>query len=467
MAAPPVAPDAPKASKRSIRVVVDPRVELVSTIFRLAGNPEYNRGRVDAYTRDVEQHFGPLRNHPVVQLARQLRRTRGVSYDACMSLAVLLADPYELATKLPIHPLPDCLDRRWTDEGVRQFLDAAKLFVKEANFRKFIDDHRALYEVAEARMQVVLEEAAHLEWFDEFFGARPAAEFTVVLGLLNGGGCYGPRVLAKDRPEELYCILGVWRTDAAGQPAFDRTMLATVVHEFCHSYANAIIDRHAAELRAAAETIYPHVAATMRSQAYGDWKTMLYESLVRACVIRYALRYDGPEAARRAIQEEQRRGFAWMNDLVNLLGEYEKQRGRYRDLNAFAPRIIAFFAAYAPPFAWEQAALAAARPKILSLTPADGARDVDPATARIEVIFDRPMQDQSWSMVGGGPHFPTLAGKPAYDPKRTTWSVAVTLKPDWDYEFMLNSDRFAAFRSAAGVPLTPVRVRFRTASKPR
>ena len=40
----------------SIEVTVDPRVELVSIIFRLAGHQEYNQGRVDSYTDDVEQN---------------------------------------------------------------------------------------------------------------------------------------------------------------------------------------------------------------------------------------------------------------------------------------------------------------------------------------------------------------------------------------------------------------------------
>ena len=39
----------------AVRVAVDPRVELVSVIFRLAGHPEYSRGRIDSYIRDVEK----------------------------------------------------------------------------------------------------------------------------------------------------------------------------------------------------------------------------------------------------------------------------------------------------------------------------------------------------------------------------------------------------------------------------
>src|ERR1019366_10082645 len=75
-------------SAHSLRVVVDPRVELMSLIFRLAGNREYNMAKVKSYAEDADKQFEKFRNHAVVKLAQELRRTRGVSYDAVMSMAV-------------------------------------------------------------------------------------------------------------------------------------------------------------------------------------------------------------------------------------------------------------------------------------------------------------------------------------------------------------------------------------------
>ena len=60
-----------------IQVAVDPRVELLCIIFRLAGNPEYNKAPACPYVRDVEARFGPFKDHAAVQMARTLRRRRG------------------------------------------------------------------------------------------------------------------------------------------------------------------------------------------------------------------------------------------------------------------------------------------------------------------------------------------------------------------------------------------------------
>jgi len=151
-----------------------------------------------------------------------------------------------------------------------------------------------------------------------------------------------------------------------------------------------------------------------------------------------------------------------MGDLSELLAEYESHRDKYPTLEAFSPRLVAFFKQYAQGFAEKQKALDSQKPKVVSMVPANGATDVDPNLGSIQVLFDRPMSDRSWSMVGGGPHYPETTGQPHYDESRKTWAVPVKLKPDWSYEFMLNSGTYDAFRSEEGVPLEPVTVTFRT-----
>jgi hypothetical protein len=88
-----------------LEVGVDPRVELVSLLFRLAGNREYNQCRVPLYNADVEAQFGKFRDHPAVQLAHRLRQQQGVSYDACMGMAILLSNAFDpmLTERRPSH----------------------------------------------------------------------------------------------------------------------------------------------------------------------------------------------------------------------------------------------------------------------------------------------------------------------------------------------------------------------------
>ena len=457
-AAPPAAGDSPS----KLQVQVDERVELVSLLFRLAGNPEYNRCRIASYNADVEKQFDKFREHPAVVLARDLRNSQSVSYDACMGLAILLTTASEPALKVPLEPWPDFLDRRWTAQSASNFVSLAGQFVADSGFKEFIQAHLDLYKVSESRMQELMDQEGHLEWFNSFFGGRPQANFRLVLGMLNGGNCYGPHWRDASGKEELFCILGVWATDDQALPAFNKDVLATVVHEFCHSYANPIIEHHQAELREAGEKLYEPVAEQMKSQAYGGGHTLLCESLVRASVVRYLQHYGGTNAARREIRDQKNHGFMWMQELSDLLGQYEHQRDQYATLESFAPRLVTFFDEYAKGFAKQQAALDARRPKVVSIAPANSATNVAPDIKAIQVVFDRPMMDGSWSMCGGGPNYPETTGKPHYDAQRTIWTVPVKLKPDWFYEFSLNAGQYQSFQSAEGVPLKPVPVRFKT-----
>lgn len=131
-------------------------------------------------------------------------------------------------------------------------------------------------------MQAVMEEHGVVDWFDEFFGARPSTNFKVILGMLNGPASYGPRIKLSEKDEILYFVLGVWETDKQGDPQFSQRVLPTVVHEFCHSYCNPLVDKHTAELRDSAIKIFKRVRKAMSQMAYGNWQIMMRESLVRA-----------------------------------------------------------------------------------------------------------------------------------------------------------------------------------------
>ena len=130
-------------------------------------------------------------------------------------------------------------------------------------------------------------------------------------------------------------------------------MLPTVVHEFCHSYVNPLVYAHVSELEDAGTRMFPHVKDRMKRMAYGNWQTMMHESVVRASVVRYMHATRGKAAARRQVRREINNGFLWMEELAELLEQYEANREQYPTFESFFPRIIELFNAYseklAPP----------------------------------------------------------------------------------------------------------------------
>jgi hypothetical protein len=443
----------------SITVHCDPRVELLMTVFRIAGAEEY---RMDAagspYSREVDQWFQPFAKHAAIRIVREQRAERGVSHDAVPGLAVHLDDLAHLELRVPLDPWPEKLDQRWTAESLAQFLPALRDFARETRFTDFFAQHRSLYEETAKRVKAAVAEAKLESWVRDFFGpGASAASFTMIPGLLCGGGNYGSSVRLPDGRLELMPVLGIWSWDEKGLPLFGPDHLPTVAHEFTHTFANPMIDHHADDFEEAGVALFRTVAQQMQSQAYANWRTMLYESLVRGCVVRYVARTQGGAKAEAQAREEESRGFRWTGELAELLETYEKERAKYADLDAFVPHLVAFFDA--------QAEKIANLPVVVSIEPADGATDVDPATPAIRVTFDRPMQDGSWSVTGSGPQVPPANGKPSYDADRKVFTLPVKLEPGKTYRFALNGPNHTGFKSEDGSVLPPMLVTFTTRAK--
>ena len=98
-------------------------------------------------------------------------------------------------------------------------------------------------------------------------------------------------------------------------------------------------------------------------------------------------------------------------------------------------------------------------PKIVSVTPADGAKDVDPNLGEIVVCFDRPMQGRV-SLTGDG--WPKIVGTPEFDSTMTKLTIRVNLNPETEYTLGFNSRSHKKFASEDGVPLAPCAYTFTT-----
>src|SRR4051812_30984575 len=91
---------------------VDKRVELLSIVFRLAGNQEYNSDFFKKYVGDINNHFAPYSKHPLILFARELAQEKSIGFDAVMAMAIHLQQPPLLEPIVSFHDrLPE---QRWT-----------------------------------------------------------------------------------------------------------------------------------------------------------------------------------------------------------------------------------------------------------------------------------------------------------------------------------------------------------------
>lgn len=174
-----------------IRPTVDKRVELLSIIFRLTGNPEYNRNDFKLYTDRIESHFSPYKNHELISFARSLVKTDGVSYDAVMSMAINLDNQFNLPADY------GSLDSRWNRNQVGPFIKLLKKFVKDSRFDAFYHSNENLYQEAVSRFMPIYK-SIDTQWYNDFYGQKSNDRFHIILSMSNGPGNYGPSVTDKE-----------------------------------------------------------------------------------------------------------------------------------------------------------------------------------------------------------------------------------------------------------------------------
>lgn len=337
------AADQEAPSDRMIMIRVDPCVELLSTIHRLAGTKQYDERKLPGYIRAVEDHFGRFKDHRAVRLAVELRNSHDLDGNSPMSLAVFLKPPPDLNERVTLVPPPAALGRRWTSDVIPRFLGAAREFSRDTEFMTFFNAHSGLYERAVQNLTRTLQDTDMRPWFQDFFGYQPET-YVIILGLQNGISNYGAHMTLADGTREYYSILGAGDPDSQGAPRYRRRwVLPIIVHEFCHSFVNPLVNRNLEHLRDSGERMYPHLEAKMQRWGYNYWHVMMQEYLVRACVLRYLADNEGSGAYEAMLRYDERAGFPGIRGLAECLKRYEGRREKFPDLESYLPRIARYF----------------------------------------------------------------------------------------------------------------------------
>ncbi len=327
----------------SLRVTVDPRMELLAVVQLLSGYEKSHHliTRFDfPYKRAVAEYFSPYKDHRAVTLFATMS-AKGFSYDAPPAVMLYLSDPPELRVE---RPFTNYLEMRaGGEEKLGKFLAALRDFARETKFMEFFKEHGGFYSQVVSGVKGLLGDLDVVGVLERYFGMELTQSYTVILVPLFQGN-YGPRVGQADGTDAFYSICGNHGVSAVGHPLFGSAegFRHLLWHEFGHSFINPLVEKHREQLAQYA-SLHKPIAEAMKQQAYGDWETCVKEHIVRAVTVRLTIRTRGPLVAAGALLSERMLGFAYIGPLCRRLGEYETQRDKYPTFADFCPRLIDVF----------------------------------------------------------------------------------------------------------------------------
>jgi len=328
-----------------ITVGYNENVELMSIMSRLAGLKEYCYEEAGNYDRDIDSVFASFKRHPAVVFLQEIHKKYHCSYDAIMSMALRLNrdnSAYHI-----VEEDSDGLDSRWKEVDKSEFTRLVTKFYNDTRFEIFFSNHKAFYDKCIEDYKAIVMKDLNIGWYGQFYGLPPSRDFRVIIAFVNGKNNYGVKRKLRGHREEVFNVQGYF-VDKAGKLGYNKNHQALLIHEFNHSFINyLLVDMNKLKMQEAGQYLFKTVAWSMRGQNYGEWITMINESLVRAAVIRYLI-YNG--ANKKEVEDylsyEISHGFRWMPELVGLLGMYEKKRAVYPTFESFYPKIIDFFITY-------------------------------------------------------------------------------------------------------------------------
>lgn len=320
------------------RIVVDPRIELMS-IVHLLGGYFLNSDADTAYKRDAITYFSAFRAHPVVSLAIDLAR-RTFSFDNVPSLLLRLTNPNFLTWRTDLEAasldgIPDAGERE-------RFLSLLRDFASISRFDVFFNRNRRLYrQVAQSIEPSVAPNVSALE----AYAGASLGDWRVIPGLLLLDGGFGPRLRQNVGIFETYAIIGPLFNSIERPDFGDYGRLQNlVVHEFAHSLINPLSEQHRDLVQGySGKFNAPLRESMLRQGAYDNWHTVVDEHVVRAVTARVAAKTRGADAGAAAVSDEVERGFIYVPALIERLAAYEANRRFWPDLNAYYPSLLGAF----------------------------------------------------------------------------------------------------------------------------
>jgi len=446
-----------QAEKNMDKPKVDERIEILSIVFRLAGNREYSSEVFKTYTDRIAAHYSLYKDHELIKFIKQIKQESGIGYDAVMSMAVHLDDELNLQLEY----IDGSLDKRWSKENAIKFSKLLKQFYRTSHSRKFFQQNKNIYREVEKRFLPIYQ-SIDLSWYSRFYGKEPAEKFLIVNGLGNGGGNFGAAMNIPKGKKELYAIMGTWSVDSMGMPNFSKQdYLPTLLHEFNHSFVNYLLEKDPSAFTNSGEKLFNILKEKMERQAYSSWKTMLNEALVRASVIKYMNDHHfKTEEIQQEVNEQFERGFVWIEALVSELEKFDNQRDKYPTLESYMPNIAKAYESYAINIQSFIDIYEAKKPKIVSFEELqNGQENVSSTLKQLKINFDRPLLGKGHSFNGISKESFPIIKKHIYSSDKKSVTIYWDLEENKSYEIIFTGK---SFRTMDGIPMSDYLLRFST-----
>ena len=323
----------------NIEVKVDPNVELMMIIGRLAGAVPYNfiNQKAVQYINEIDTYFEHYKLEPVIESTKK----NNLNYGSLPEFGMYMNKDIsgfilDLNNKnFKIQGRNDIPAKKIGYYASNQYLDEIRDFKVKSNFDKFFENHRNLYEVMIEDIVTILIESEFNKWLETFYGYKIKENKCVYVSFLTGGGNFGLSIYNSKGTPIPHIVVYAGETK--------NMYLYLISHEFLHPctlkmceelYQNEKIQNIFNNLLFKNSSMYI-------SHGYSSGFALLNETITQACANKF-LERQLPESTMNLLVEKEiveYQQFIYVPQIASYFDDYIINRKKYKTLNEFIPKL--------------------------------------------------------------------------------------------------------------------------------
>lgn len=373
----------------NIQLIIDERIELVCTVFRLAGAQEYINYQLFDYISEVDDFVYNNKDHPIISFIKDIRDNYNFAYSIAAKSALMVKIVngnvvYDNAWNLK-KTFSEEYEQCWTEDIFREYVGLLDDFYKKSNFHLFFISHFQFYE------KIVEESAKTISKINvpvlEQYYQRRVFPVDLYLGLSTGNNNYSIPGINNQKQwnKHLAIVIGV-EYENNSVPSISNNQIYTIVHEISHFFVSPLIEKTFRHFSSEMETVFSVVKNDMYSLGYSSARSVAGEWINEIFSIRYFIATaEDKNNIDEYIAENEERGFIWFGKAIDetILNCHENS------VSESLSKIIQF--AKSLPSRWEtiQAEYLSKKPFIIDIQPSF--KEISSNTKMIKVIFSESM----------------------------------------------------------------------------
>lgn len=311
-----------------IEVKISPMIELLTIVQYLSDYDKLTNVNT-SYNTDIDNAFQSYKDHEAVKFFKEHMDAFDFEKPptACLYLDkdFSIYDEYNESFFSTYNPI-----------SMEKFSNLLKKFCADSNFNSFFDSHTNFYIQMLSSYVEMLPNWNMIQALETYYGKKMQS-YTIILSPLSSGGC-GP-TLDNDR---LYCIIGPTNAND-DTPLFGNkvTILNFIFHEFGHSFVPVADFNNSfmVEETKRSQSLMEPIKKEMELLDYRQWSVVYEELILRAVVIDLCMQHTDILSLENGLYDERIQGFLYIDDVYQLLQEYNKKRDIYPVFDSFVPKI--------------------------------------------------------------------------------------------------------------------------------